>query len=245
MPTDFANVFEVLIAARVRFVVVGGLAVLLHGVDRLTADIDIAIDLAAGSASTAMAALLAAGLRPIAPVDAMQFADPAVRGAWHRDRGMEVFSLWDPEHRRPTVDVFAEAPIPFEELWADSVDVALGKLRVRIASIAHLEGSRGCRSPPRSCAPRNAAIWQTMTIASPSKDNATAPVGFGSWEDAERLRQWSFLQRTPEQRLAWLIDVLEVAYQCGALVPRGPAVKVESADPVSADLARARSQAPV
>ncbi len=50
-------------------------------------------------------------------------------------------------------------------------------------------------------------------------DDAVAPPvkTFGSWEDAERLRKWSFLQRTPQQRLDWLIEALSVAYQSGAL----------------------------
>ncbi len=42
---------------------------------------------------------------------------------------------------------------------------------------------------------------------------------FGSWDDAERLRRWSFLQRTPQQRLDWLVAALELAYQRGALIP--------------------------
>jgi hypothetical protein len=42
---------------------------------------------------------------------------------------------------------------------------------------------------------------------------------FGSWQDAEELRQWSFLQRTPEQRLDWLVQALTIAYQSGALRP--------------------------
>jgi hypothetical protein len=42
---------------------------------------------------------------------------------------------------------------------------------------------------------------------------------FGSWQDAEKLRRWSFLQRTPEQRLQWLVEALTVAYQSGALRP--------------------------
>jgi hypothetical protein len=49
------------------------------------------------------------------------------------------------------------------------------------------------------------------------------PAGWGSYEDAERLRQWSFLQRSPEQRLEWLIEMLELAYSTGALTPRRPA----------------------
>jgi hypothetical protein len=48
------------------------------------------------------------------------------------------------------------------------------------------------------------------------------PVAWGSWEDAEALRRWSFKQRTPEQRLRWLQSALELAYRSGALKPRQP-----------------------
>lgn len=37
MPTDFIGLFALLSAARIRFVLVGGLALVLHGLDRLTA----------------------------------------------------------------------------------------------------------------------------------------------------------------------------------------------------------------
>jgi hypothetical protein len=138
MPTDFVSVFAILIAARVRFVIVGGLAVLLHGVDRLTADIDLALDLAPAAATAAMTAFVEAGFRPMAPVDPLGFADVAQRSEWRKTRGMEVFSLWDPQNRRPTVDIFSQPPIPFEELWRDAVAVEVGTLTVRVASIEHL-----------------------------------------------------------------------------------------------------------
>lgn len=51
-----------------------------------------------------------------------------------------------------------------------------------------------------------------------SQDELKAPPpGFGSWQDAEDLRKWSFLQRTPQQRLDWLVQALTIAYQRGAL----------------------------
>ncbi len=46
------------------------------------------------------------------------------------------------------------------------------------------------------------------------------PSAWGSWEDAEALRRWSFQQRTPEQRLAWLVAALQIAYGSGALKSR-------------------------
>jgi hypothetical protein len=69
MPTDFIGPFAILAAARIRFVLVGGLARVLHGLDRLTADLDLVIDLSADSAQAAVQALTVAGYRPLAPVD--------------------------------------------------------------------------------------------------------------------------------------------------------------------------------
>jgi hypothetical protein len=51
-------------------------------------------------------------------------------------------------------------------------------------------------------------------------DKAThSPAQFGGWSDAEELRKWSFLQRTPQQRLDWLVQALGIAYQTGAVKP--------------------------
>jgi hypothetical protein len=53
-------------------------------------------------------------------------------------------------------------------------------------------------------------------------DPQQEPVAWGTFEDAEALRRWSFERRTPELRLAWLTAALELAYQSGALTPRRP-----------------------
>jgi hypothetical protein len=56
----------------------------------------------------------------------------------------------------------------------------------------------------------------------PEFDPEQEPTAWGSWEDAEALRRWSFARRTPEQRLAWLQSALLLAYQSGAIKPRRP-----------------------
>ncbi|HQR24780.1 MAG TPA: hypothetical protein PL152_06510 [Steroidobacteraceae bacterium] len=53
-------------------------------------------------------------------------------------------------------------------------------------------------------------------------DPGQEPSAWGSFDDAEALRRWSFERRTPEQRIAWLKAALELAYQSGALKPRRP-----------------------
>lgn len=54
---------------------------------------------------------------------------------------------------------------------------------------------------------------------------AVPPVWRGDWEAADRLRRWSFARRTPEQRLNWLVEMLEIGYQTGAVKPRSVPAK--------------------
>ncbi len=134
----FEPIFEALNRAGVRYVVVGGVAVVLHGHPRLTADLDLAVDLSPGEARRAIDTLVGLGLRPRAPVDPAGFADPATRARWAAERGMRVFSKWDPEEPMRVVDVFVENPVDFEELWSRSEILPLSGTTARVASIPDL-----------------------------------------------------------------------------------------------------------
>jgi hypothetical protein len=138
MPVDFIGLFALLTTQRIRFVVVGGLALLLHGLDRLTADVDVVIDLSSDSTKDAIRALTQGGYRSMAPVDPMLLADPQQRREWQTTRGMQVFSFWDTTNTRPTVDVMLAPVVPFDDLWTEAVTVDIGGMEVPIASIRHM-----------------------------------------------------------------------------------------------------------
>lgn len=134
----FGPIFRALERANARYVVVGGVATVLHGYARLTADIDLIIDFDPEEAKKALCALEGLGLRPRAPVAITDLAESTKRESWIKEEGMTVFSLWDPSDPMREVDVFVDHPIPFDELWRDSEVVKLGEDCVRIASIPHL-----------------------------------------------------------------------------------------------------------
>lgn len=134
----FEPVFAALGQVGARYVVVGGVATVLHGYARFTADIDLIIDFDPLEAQKTLGALAAMGLRPRAPVALLDFAEQTKRESWVRDKGLTVFSLWDPNDPMREVDLFVEHPIPFEELWRDSELVSLVGQNVHIASIPHL-----------------------------------------------------------------------------------------------------------
>jgi hypothetical protein len=150
--TLFEPVLAALDEAGVRFVVVGGVAVVLHGHPRMTADLDLVIDLAAEPATRAISALVDLGLQPRLPVDARSFADPDVRRSWTEERGLTVFTMLDPRDPLLEVDLFAEAPLPFDELWQQATVVQLEGQAVRIASVDHLITMKKAAGRPQDLA---------------------------------------------------------------------------------------------
>jgi hypothetical protein len=136
--TLFEPIFAALESAQVRYVTVGGVAVVLHGHARFTADLDIVVDLAPTAAADAIEALTSIGFHPRLPVEAEGFADPTIRERWITQQGMTVFSMWDPDDPLRSVDLFVEQPIDFEDLWARSVVVDIDGTPVRVASIEDL-----------------------------------------------------------------------------------------------------------
>ena len=134
--SDFDAIFKAL--SGVRYLVVGGVAVVLHGTPRFTADLDLVIAFDDDNVRSAIAALEALGYRPRAPVPVSQLADAAIRRTWIEDKGLTVFSLWSPSHPATEVDVFVEEPFPFDEAYRRATRADLGTVVVTVASISDL-----------------------------------------------------------------------------------------------------------
>lgn len=134
----YDEVFAALDQAGVRYVVVGGVAVVLQGHPRMTVDLDLVIDLEHEQALIAVEALLSLGMLPRLPVEARDFADEATRSAWMQTRNLQVFSFYDPSKPLREVDVFADYPLEFETLLAEASVVELDGIRVHVASVQHL-----------------------------------------------------------------------------------------------------------
>jgi len=130
----FEPIFSALNRAGVRYVVVGGVATVLHGHARLTVDVDLIVDLAPDPATRAIEALEGIGFAPRIPVA----ADPATRARWIRDEHMKVFPLIHPQDPLRQVDLFVESPIDFETLWGRAEVIDLGSTTVRVAHVDDL-----------------------------------------------------------------------------------------------------------
>ena len=132
------EIIEMLAAANVDYVVVGGLAVALHGYQRVTMDVDVVLAMTPENLRRFIDCAKADGLRPVIPVDMESLANPELMDQWFREKGMLAFGLRGQDAMSTTVDVLVKPRIPFDELKRDAVAVAVGALQVPIASIGHL-----------------------------------------------------------------------------------------------------------
>lgn len=130
-PVIYSDVFDRLERDKVRYVVVSGVAVVLHGYVRPVADLDIVIDRSPEEARHAMMTLMASGFVPTIPLPL---------------NALTVLRMFDGLNRE--VDVFVRYYIPFEELLSASEMVCVSDNMVRVASLKHvIQAKRITRRP--------------------------------------------------------------------------------------------------
>jgi len=106
---------------QVKYLIVGGLAVVAHGYVRFTADVDLLLAMDSGNLTAAVTVLKGLNYRPRAPVDFEQFIDPALRRQWIEEKGLTVFSLFSPDHPATEIDLFVEPPLAFADAYFKAV----------------------------------------------------------------------------------------------------------------------------
>lgn len=127
-------VLTALEGASVRYLVVGGVAVVLHGYLRTTLDLDLVLQLDRDNLERALNAFAGLGFRPQAPVPLSSFADPQNRETWFREKNMTVFSLWHPDHPGFAVDLFIQEPFDFGAVYLRALRVPLQGVQVTVVS---------------------------------------------------------------------------------------------------------------
>lgn len=120
-PAAFGDVFDLLERHRAPYVIVSGMAVLLHGHERPVYDLDIVIGSTSAEQNRALNALTSA----------------AFVGTLNLPLNLlTVLRMFDQRGRE--IDVFTRYHIPFKELWSDALEIRVGGSVARVASLEHL-----------------------------------------------------------------------------------------------------------
>jgi hypothetical protein len=134
----YLDLFAALDRHHVDYVLIGGLAVSLHGVERATMDIDITVAMTPDNldALTGMAQEL--GMRPVLPVPLASLTDLVQLERWHRERQLEAFALSTSELRGVTLDILLYPPVDFQDMLSRAVRYEIRGTPVVVVAIDDL-----------------------------------------------------------------------------------------------------------
>jgi hypothetical protein len=108
---DYEEILSALVDAEVDFIIGGGVACVLHGVERVTMDIDIAVATDNQNFSKFLDVMQRLGLKPRVPVDPMSLLDDKVLAHIIYEKQALVFSFVDPDRPTRHVDMFLRSDL--------------------------------------------------------------------------------------------------------------------------------------
>ncbi len=134
----FEELFRDLEKNKIQYLVVGGVAVVLHGFLRSTADLDLMVALNPPNLKAFLELMTQKGYKPKAPVRVMDFLSLKNRREWKRKKGMLVFSFYHPAKPPELIDVFVDEPIPFNRAFQQRESISIGKTTISVINVQDL-----------------------------------------------------------------------------------------------------------
>jgi hypothetical protein len=134
----FKKLFSSLNQASLKYMVAGGTAVNLYGIERATADVDIVLELKKENLLKFIEVAEKLGLKPKIPVKLEDFIDPEKRKSWRLDKGMMVFSLYDPKNPFFLIDIFTEIPFDFDAVYKQRKKIKFENIFIPVVPIKEL-----------------------------------------------------------------------------------------------------------
>ncbi|HQN65264.1 MAG TPA: hypothetical protein PK372_08425 [Rugosibacter sp.] len=134
----YLDLFSKLQQHDVRYLLIGGLAVSLHGVERATMDIDITVAMKEENLSHLIACAESLNLKPVMPVPLSSLKNIALLKQWHLEKNMQAFALRTDELAGVTLDVLLFTPLNFDEMQSRAVHFDVGGVKIPVASIDDL-----------------------------------------------------------------------------------------------------------
>ncbi|MFA5098382.1 MAG: DUF6036 family nucleotidyltransferase [Candidatus Margulisiibacteriota bacterium] len=134
----YEDIIKKLNKKKIKYLLIGGIAVNLHGVQRATGDMDIMLAMDKSNLLKFVSAVEELGLEPKVPVDPRELADPVKVNEWKRKKNMKVFSFWDIDNPYIVIDVMTENYIAFERAYKRRKVIESWGVKVPIISMKDL-----------------------------------------------------------------------------------------------------------
>ena len=145
----YDEVIRALNKNKVKYAVAGGVAVVIYGFTRFTADLDLIVELSKPNLEKLFDTLYKLNYRSKVPVTKEQFINRDNRREWINKKGMVVFSFFHLKDHLKLIDIFVAEPIKFSEIEKKIEKIKIGGLMVRTVCISHLKKLKSLAGRPQ------------------------------------------------------------------------------------------------
>lgn len=135
---DYLAIFKKLNEKGIRYIVVGGIAVNLYGIPRMTYDVDLILDLEDENIKEFLQLLKGWGFKPKVPVDIMDFAKKEIRESWIKNKNMKAFNLVNTEWAISEIDIVIDSPVDYKKGHKRIKHIMLHDVSIPVISIDDL-----------------------------------------------------------------------------------------------------------
>ncbi len=135
---DYLAIFRKLNEKGIKYIVVGGVAVNLHGIPRMTYDIDLLLDFEDENIKKFLQLLKRWRFKPKLPVNIMDVAKQDKRTEWIKNKNMKAFNLVNPEWAISEIDVIIDSPVDYDKVQERVNHIILQGISIPVISIADL-----------------------------------------------------------------------------------------------------------
>ena len=122
---------------KVKYVLVGGIAVNLLGSLRSTADLDILVEMSDSNLAKVVRIFKKQKYRVKQPVDPIGIADKKIREDWIKNKHMKAFNFYKEEGLKE-VDLIIDSPISYKEAIKTAEFIRIGSIALPVISIDNL-----------------------------------------------------------------------------------------------------------
>ncbi len=134
----YLDLFRELQKHDVQYVVVGGIAINLHGVERATMDVDLVLAMDEANLQRFLRAAAELDLKPSLPVKIESLCNAAQLDEWVREKHMIAFCLRPPSKTAPSIDIIVQPKVSFETMYRNRIEKDIGGVQFKVASVDDL-----------------------------------------------------------------------------------------------------------
>jgi hypothetical protein len=134
----YFDLLEALYKNKVKYLIVGGLAVNLYGVPRVTQDIDLIISTSKSNVLKLISLLKNLGYAPRLPVNPAHLALPDKVKEWIESKNLKAFSFYHKKDNYKVVDIVLVHSLNFEQSFKNKTVKKVDNIKIYLASMDDL-----------------------------------------------------------------------------------------------------------